>query len=106
MTWYRLVSVLGKHPNKKSSQNFDIDWKIVAKGWHPFVYLPTNLIEFPSAIRRDGNLVSIKFYNPEIFYLISRVIELQQFGELQQVIDETTKLLSNEMETELEITEF
>jgi tetratricopeptide (TPR) repeat protein len=93
-TWHRLVSVLRKYPDDKSFPDFSIDWKIVEDGWHSIVYIPLNLIEFPSALRRVGKTIQVEFYDPEVYYSISNVLFLSQCGELQSAIDEATNLLS------------
>jgi tetratricopeptide (TPR) repeat protein len=92
-TWHRLVSVLRKNPFDKSSRDFSIDWKIVEDGWHPLVIFPTNLIEFPPPLQRIGKTIQVKFYDPELYYSISRILHLVQSGELQLAIDEATNLL-------------
>jgi len=99
-TWHRLVSVLRKHPDNKGSWDFSIDWEIVADGWYPPVMLPTNLIEFPPAIRRVRKSIYIKFYDPDVFYTISRCLYHHELGASKAVIDEATKALSHTRQRE------
>jgi tetratricopeptide (TPR) repeat protein len=66
-TWHRLVSVLCKNPDGFESHRFELDWKAIkAGGWVPPVLLPTNLPEFPSALTRSNDVISVDFFDVEI----------------------------------------
>jgi hypothetical protein len=50
--------------------SFDLDWPAIAAVWKPpRVFFPTNLPEFPSALRRRGNFISVDLYDVEGFTL-------------------------------------
>ena len=69
-TWHRFISAISKHPDGEESASFDLDWPAIAAAWKPpGVYFPTNLPEFPSALRRRGNFISVDLYDVEGFTL-------------------------------------
>jgi hypothetical protein len=66
-TWHRLVSVLAKSPDHENAWRFDFDWQAVASVWKPVVIFPLNLPEFPPALRREGDVIYVDFYEVEGF---------------------------------------
>jgi hypothetical protein len=67
-TWHRFISAISKHPKGEESTSFDLDWNAIAAAWKPpVVYFPSNLPEFPSALRRRGNFISVDLYDVEGF---------------------------------------
>ncbi len=92
-TWHRLVGVLKLPPTDRKTWEFPLDLEAVSSGWHPFIVLPINLIEFPSALKRSKNTIQIEFYDPEVYYSISVVLNLEQMGDYRAVVDEATKVL-------------
>ena len=65
-TWHRLTGVLTKPPDHEDAWKFDLDWKAIASVWKPpAVVFPLNLPEFPPALRREGNVIYVDFYDVE-----------------------------------------
>jgi hypothetical protein len=49
--WHRAVTAISHKSSKlKQSDLQNINWDIIAKGWSPYVILPTNLKEFPTGM--------------------------------------------------------
>jgi hypothetical protein len=61
-TWHKLVSAISKKPSSKDSWNFEFDWKQIANGWAPPVFLPVNLPQFPPALQRIDNVIGVNLY--------------------------------------------
>jgi hypothetical protein len=87
-TWHRLASFLSKYDSSVQSHDFSIDWNALKKGWIPFVVFPANLVEFPSALTCLGNTVVINFYDPSIFFSISKAKLLFDIGDYKAAISE------------------
>jgi hypothetical protein len=63
-TWYRLVSVLDKHPLSAESWSFELDFPAIASGWAPMPVLPVLGPYHPSAISRRKGLLRVTLYDP------------------------------------------
>lgn len=69
-TWHRFISAISKRPKGEESVSFDLDWPAIAAVWKPpGVFFPTNLPEFPSALRQHGNFINVDLYDVEGFTL-------------------------------------
>ncbi len=79
-TWHRLVPVLERNPRNMKSWDFKLDFEQLSKGWHPPIFFPANLIEFPSPLRRDNDTIIVEFYDPEAYYALSEIIELEHMN--------------------------
>lgn len=90
-TWHRLIPALERNPNDGGSWDFSIDFEQLSKGWVPPLVYPTNLPEFPSALRREGDSIIAEFYNPEVYYILSGIVELEQMNILGQIPIEAQK---------------
>lgn len=90
-TWHRLAATLERDPSDDDPWDFRLDWARLAQGWVPAIYFPTNLIEFPPALYRHENFISAEFYNPDVYYALSSVRELEQMGEFNLLLEEATK---------------
>lgn len=93
-TWHRLAAALEHQPDDDYSWDFSLDWEHLAKGWHPMVVLPTNLLEFPPALRREDDIICIEFYDSEVYYLLSKIRDLEQFGQFDLLLEEATRGLA------------
>jgi hypothetical protein len=63
-TWHRFVSAVSKHPASAEIEKFEFDWQAIAAAWKPpAVLFPTNLPEFPPGLRRNGQIISVTFYD-------------------------------------------
>ena len=100
-TWHRLVSAIKKHPSDKEGWDFSLDWKVIASGWYPPPILPANLIEFPPVLKRVKNSICTRFYDPEIYYSISRILMLEEGGHHDTAIKEATNALTNKLSSSL-----
>jgi tetratricopeptide (TPR) repeat protein len=92
-TWHRLVSVLQINPTSQENFDFKIDWKNIPNGWYPPVFFPMNLIEFPSTLSKRGKYINIEFYDPKIYYSISRCLNCLQYKDFEAAVVESTKAL-------------
>lgn len=90
-TWHRLVAALEKDLRGHESWDFPLDWEAIAKGWHPPVFFPLNLPEFPPALEWDGDSIRVRFYDPEVYYSLSAVKELAEIGRFDILVEEATK---------------
>ena len=66
-TWHRLIGAISKDSNDEDSNKFDLDFEVLAQGWAPPIYFPTNLPEFPSCLTRRGNIIEASFFEVEGF---------------------------------------
>jgi tetratricopeptide (TPR) repeat protein len=89
-TWHRFISSLGKTPDEINKDGFPIDWEVISKGWHPPVSIPTNLVEFPPFLHLVGKDISVEYYDPEIYYIISDIKMRAEISDFQGVIDESS----------------
>ena len=71
-TWYRLISLLSKHPDSDQSYSFDIDFAAVPAGWAPVFWAATNLPQFRPALTRSGNIISVEFFEVAGFTVKTR----------------------------------
>jgi tetratricopeptide (TPR) repeat protein len=101
-TWHRLASSV-ENEIFELGDDFPIDWEKISKGWHPYVFLAINLVEFPSAIRRKGNIVSAKFYDPDEYFILSRVNELYKMSSFELMLEEATTGLNATENQELKV---
>jgi hypothetical protein len=62
-TWHRLISFLMNPSHTEANEQFDIDWNLIALGWHPPVMFALNLPMFPTALRRSGDVLAVDFYD-------------------------------------------
>ena len=63
-TWYRLVSVLDKHPLSEHSWSFELDFPAIVSGWAPMPVLPVLGPYYPSAVSRRGGQLRVTLYDP------------------------------------------
>ena len=63
-TWHRLAPALERDPSDGGPWDFPLDREGLSRGWAPPVFLPTNLPEFPPALRREGQAIIADFYDP------------------------------------------
>ena len=71
-TWHRLAPAVERDPSDGAPWDFSFDWEGLSRGWAPPVLFPTNLVEFPPALRREGQSISVQFYDPAIYFALSR----------------------------------
>lgn len=76
-TWHRLVPALERKPSESKDWDFRLDYEQLSKGWYPPIFFPTNLIEFPSPLRRENDTIVAEFYNPEAYFALSEIIQLE-----------------------------
>jgi len=93
-TWHRLVSAVKKPPTDSEGWDFALDWEAIAAGWHSKVFLPVNLLEFPPPLERKGNTISVKFYNPDIYFAMSEIWELEHTGSTNNVVEAVDRALA------------
>ncbi len=96
-TWHRLVSAINKSPSDKKGWNFPLDWGAITSGWYSLPFLPLNLVEFPPALKRVKNTIQTRFYDPEIYYNISKIQELEEAGDYSTAIKEATNALTTKL---------
>lgn len=63
-TWHRLTPAIERDPSDGGPWDFRLDWEALSRGWAPGPWLPTNLPEFPPALRREGSSIMAEFYDP------------------------------------------
>lgn len=86
-TWHRLAAVIEKDIDDEQSWQFPLDWDLIQKGWTPIVFFPTNLIEFPSALKRVDDSIYAEFYDPQVYYSLSQVLELEKMGDFDSMLN-------------------
>lgn len=96
-TWHQLVGAIRKLPSDKDGWDFPLDWKVIASGWHSFPCIPMNLVKFPPALKRVGNTICTRYYNPEIYYRISQILMLEETGHYDTAIEESTDALAKKL---------
>lgn len=57
MEWYRLVSAVSREPISRSVFAWPLNFEVLASGWVPYMWLPTNLPDFASGLRSDGQSI-------------------------------------------------
>lgn len=87
-TWHRLACAIEQNPAGEEAWKFDLNWNLIAKGWAPMVFFPVNLIEFPPALKRKKDVIVAEFYDPEVYYSLSMIRELEQMGEFDLLLEE------------------
>lgn len=90
-TWHRLAAAIERDPDSEDPWEFDLDWELIAKGWAPPVYFPVNLIEFPPVLNRINDSIIAEFYNPQVYYSLSLIRELEQIGDFDLLLEEAEK---------------
>jgi len=90
-TWHRLAAVIEGDPDSEETWGFDLDWKLIAKGWAPPVYFPVNLIEFPLALNKVDDSIIAEFYDPQVYYSLSLIRDLEQIGDFDSLLEEAEK---------------
>jgi tetratricopeptide (TPR) repeat protein len=80
---------------KTQSSDFPLDIDALASGWHSLVLLPINLVEFPPALKKIGNTIQTRFYDPEPYYALSHLQMLEQAGQHEVIIKNATTALLN-----------
>lgn len=98
-TWHRLATAVRRHPEEEP-WDFQLNYEVIADGWCPPVMFPVNLIEFPPALERVQNEIVAKFYNPEIYFVISQIHQLEKMGDMSAVVEVCTKGISQATSTE------
>jgi len=93
-TWHRLATALERDPSDSGPWDFPLDWERLAQGWAPPVIFPTNLAEFPPALHREGDSISVEFYDPEVYYALSLVRNFEEMGVYDRLLEEATRGLS------------
>jgi len=97
-TWHRLVAAIKKPPSEKDGWDFPLDIDALASGWHSLLMFPINLVEFPPALKKIGNTIQTRFFDPEPYYALSHLQMLEQAGQHDAIIqDATTALLINKI---------
>ena len=95
LTWHRLAVALKRDPSDIDSWDFPLDWKELAEDWAPPAFFSGNLVEFPPALYREGQAIHAEFYDPEPYYSLSRIWELQKLGEHEPLLEEATRGLAS-----------
>jgi hypothetical protein len=95
-TWHRLVSAITQPPSVVGGWDFSLDWEIVTSGWHSMPFFPINLIEFPPALKRVGNTIQVKFYDPAVYFDLSHMVMAEQMGDVETAIKIATEALTRE----------
>lgn len=98
-TWHRLAGAIDR--DDLEIDEFPLDWEKITAGWCPYVFLGSNLVEFPPAIQRRGKIISARFYDPEIYFVLSNVIYLLQMGSYELMLNEANKGLETSQSQEL-----
>lgn len=102
-TWHRLIGAINKPPSDKMGWDFPLDWETIKSGWHSLTFLPTNLIEFPPALKKVKNTIQTRFYDPEIYFTIIKIRELEAAREYSAAIKEATNALTHKLSSNLKI---
>jgi tetratricopeptide (TPR) repeat protein len=97
-TWHRLVSAVSKGSTGKRSTSFDLNWPAIKSDWAPPVLIPDNLVGFPPALTRKGREIIVDFYNPEIYYDISRVLNTRDKKGLSEAVNKCNIVLERHTE--------
>jgi tetratricopeptide (TPR) repeat protein len=90
-TWHRLAAALERDPSDTAPWDFPLDWEKLSEGWAPPVFFPANLVEFPPALRREGDSIIAEFYDPEGYYVLSVVRQFEEIGDYRSVVEEATR---------------
>lgn len=90
-TWHRLAAAVERDPSDDARWDFPLEWERLAQGWTPVVYFPVNLVEFPPALHREEDSIYAEFYDPDVYYALSRVQEFEQLGEYSLLLEEATR---------------
>ena len=93
-TWHRLVGAIHKPPSKNDGWDFNLDWEAITSGWHSLLVLPVNLIELPPALKRIGSKIFSKYYDPEIYFIISEILSLEESKFYELAISKATEALT------------
>jgi tetratricopeptide (TPR) repeat protein len=93
-TWHRLVSAIAKPPSDLKQWDFALDWKTVAAGWHPPVFFAMNLLEFPPALHRKGPRISVRFYDPQLYFALSEIRQYESMEDPAGAAATATKALA------------
>jgi tetratricopeptide (TPR) repeat protein len=64
---------------------------LIGKGWVPPVFFPTNLMESPPALHREGDSIIAEFYDPDVYYALSLVRNFEEMGDYERVLEEATR---------------
>lgn len=90
-TWHRLAAALERDPSDGAPWDFALDWEKLAQGWAPMVFFPVNLLEFPPSLHRESDAIIAEFYDPDVYYALSRVREFEQMGDYDLLLEEATR---------------
>jgi len=85
-TWHNLAVAIEDPKSTDIDLDFTQHLKLLAKGWVPPLIMPMNLVRFPSPLKREGDSIFSRFYDPEIYYKISEIKNLEAMGEYKDVI--------------------
>jgi hypothetical protein len=90
-TWHRLAPALERDPSDGGPWDFPLDAEGLMRGWAPTPFLPTNLPEFPPALRREGPSIIAEFYDPtnhfEAMIPYNRGVALFESGSYEQAVE-------------------
>lgn len=100
-TWHRLIGAIYKPPSDKEGWLFPLQTEYVTRGWYPEPVIPLNLIEFPPALKRIKNTIQTRFYDPEIYFIISLIKDLDESGQYDSAIKEATNALKTKLSPKL-----
>jgi hypothetical protein len=102
-TWHRLVGATKKPPSDRSVWDFQLDWDAVTSGWYSMPFTPVNLVEFPPALERVENTINLNFYDPTIYYDISKILFLEDIKDYEKAIEVATNSLTHDLDSALKL---
>jgi len=103
-TWHRLAIFLEKNNEPiEKEENFTLDWKYLFNGWNPPVIIPTNLTGFPPPLIGNKYSISFKCYEPDDYYLLNRLMDLERMKLFNKMINEANKGVQNTKNDHLKI---
>jgi tetratricopeptide (TPR) repeat protein len=80
--------------------DFPLDEGWLMQGWAPMPFFPTNLPEFPPALRREGRSIIISFYDPTDHFEAARHydrslahFEIGEYDEAVEALDASLELM-------------
>jgi len=103
-TWHRLAIFLEKNDKPiEKEEEFNLDWKFIFDGWNPPVIIPTNLSGFPPPIIGNKYSISFKCYEPDDYYLLNQIMNLEKMKLFNEMINEANKGVQNTKNDDLRI---
>lgn len=102
-TWHQLVTAVEKDPSENSNSDFDIDISVLNKSWCPPLIFPMNLRKFPSALRREGDFISVHFYDPKVFYILNEIFMNEESKNFEIVVSICEQFDLEELEPQIAI---